>query len=397
MVSATILVLLALLGLYLTIYVLYQAILFAANALIPDPPPFKPVRFRRFNVLIPAHNEERHVSRLLASVASQDYPGDRYRCTVIADNCTDGTVAACSGLDVDVLERHSANRGKGHAIRWALEQIPLDKFDALVIVDGDSVIAEQFLRQLNLQMERGDCVIQCYNAVGNPGQTWFTRLMDVSRTIANEIIHPGKRKLNLSSHLMGNGMCFDVRVLRTIGWSALSVGEDWEYYAQLVRRGVQVGYSKGARVYHEESVNLRQASSQRMRWSSGRFAVLKRYGLALFLHGLRTSDVRCLDAALPLLLPNPSLGINLTLLGLAAGALMLLVGGAPTMAVWFTVLTLAQLAMLIVGVLHTQEKMASAASLVLAPLFLVWKMGIDVMSMFGIGGREWKHTHRRVP
>jgi cellulose synthase/poly-beta-1,6-N-acetylglucosamine synthase-like glycosyltransferase len=257
-------------------------------------------------------------------------------------------------------------------------------------------MAEGFLRQLNLQMDRGDRVIQCYNGVANPGQSWFTRLMDVSRTIANEIIHPGKRKLGLSSHLMGNGMCFDARLLEATGWNALSAGEDWEYYAQLVMGGSYVGYSKGSRVYHQESVNLRQASSQRMRWSSSRFDVLKRYGPALLVQGLRTGSLRCLDAALPLVFPNPSLGINLTLLGLAAALLAVLIGGGSAMAIWFAALAFAQLGMLLVGVLHTRQKVASAAALVLAPLFLAWKMGIDLLSLFGFGSREWKHTHRRA-
>jgi cellulose synthase/poly-beta-1,6-N-acetylglucosamine synthase-like glycosyltransferase len=388
---------LVLLGLYLTAYVAYHVVIFAANAVVPDPTIEKPARTRRFAIVIPAHNEGSHLARLLASIASEDYPSGCFRAVVIADNCTDDTAAVARTYDVDVLERHDpANRGKGHAIRWALQRIGIDKYDAVVVVDGDSAIAPGFLYHLNVLMEKGDQVIQCYNGVANPGQSWFTRLMDVSRTMANEIIHPGKRKLGLSSHLMGNGMCFDTRVLESTGWNALSVGEDWEYYAQLVIAGSYVGYSKGSRVYHQESVTLRQASTQRMRWSSGRFAILKRYGFALVVHGLRTRSLRCVDAAMPLILPNPSLGINLTLLGLTVAALAWLAGGSGEVATWFAVLASAQLGMLMVGVLHTKNKAASAASLVLAPLFLAWKMGIDVLSIFGIGSQEWKHTHRRA-
>jgi cellulose synthase/poly-beta-1,6-N-acetylglucosamine synthase-like glycosyltransferase len=388
---------LVLLGLYLTAYVAYHVVIFAANAVVPDATIEKPARTRRFAIVIPAHNEGSHLARLLASIASEDYPSGCFRAVVIADNCTDDTAAVARTYDVDVLERHDpANRGKGHAIRWALQRIGIDKYDAVVVVDGDSAIAPGFLYHLNVLMEKGDQVIQCYNGVANPGQSWFTRLMDVSRTMANEIIHPGKRKLGLSSHLMGNGMCFDTRVLESTGWNALSVGEDWEYYAQLVIGGSYVGYSKGSRVYHQESVTLRQASTQRMRWSSGRFAILKRYGFALVVHGLRTRSLRCVDAAMPLILPNPSLGINLTLLGLTVAALAWLAGGSGEVATWFAVLASAQLGMLMVGVLHTKNKAASAASLVLAPLFLAWKMGIDVLSIFGIGSQEWKHTHRRA-
>jgi cellulose synthase/poly-beta-1,6-N-acetylglucosamine synthase-like glycosyltransferase len=388
---------LALLAVYLTLYVLYQSLLFAANALIAEPRAYQPARTRRFNVLIPAHNEELHLPRLLASATSQEYPRDHFTVTVIADNCSDGTVAACAGRADVVLERHDpSRRSKGYAIGWALERFNLDDFDAVVIVDGDSRIANDFLWHLNLQMDRGDQVIQCYNGVGNPGRSWFTRVMNVSRTIANEILHPAKRKLGLSSHLMGNGMCFGAAMLKTHKWSAFSVGEDWEYYARLVTNGVPVGYSRHARVYHEESVNLQQASSQRLRWSGGRFQVLRQQGTALLWMGVRNRDLTCLDAALPLAFPNPSLGINLTVLGLLAAGVVAWLGGSLIPALWFGALVGVQTLMFLIGAMYTQQKTASAASLVLAPIFLAWKLGIDILSLMGIGRGEWKHTQRRA-
>jgi len=383
---------------YLSAYVLYQLLLFCANALVRDPSDFEPLTFRRFNVVIPAHNEELYLARLLASLGSQGYPKDRYRVTVVADNCEDGTVAACRAFDVAVLERVDAvQRGKGHAIRYALEQMDLNDFNAVVIVDGDSVVNAGLLHHLNLQMERGDRVIQCYNGVANPQQSWFTRLMDVSRTISNDIVHPGKRKLGLSSHLMGNGMCFDVEIFKAQGgWHAFSVGEDWEYYARLVLSGTAIGYSRLSRVYHQESVNLRQASSQRMRWSSGRLQVLRDYGPSLFIQGIRTGNLRCVDASLPLLLPNPSLGMNLTFLGWCVAGGYSALSGNTTLLIWYSALGLLQVMMFLIGVLHTKHKTANAMSLVLAPMFLVWKMGIDVLSLFGLGRKDWKRTERRL-
>lgn len=382
---------------YLTLHVMYQLLLIAANAWIPDPPAFQPKTFRRFNVIVPAHNEELYLPRLLGSLRSQSYPKARYRVTVVADNCTDHTVDACLGFDVDVLERvDAARRSKGYAIQWALDKLNLDQFEAVAIVDGDSLVNPEFLHQLNLQMERGDRVIQCYNGVANSQATWFTRVMDVSRTIANDIVHPGKRKLGLSSHLMGNGMCFDVRILRSLGWGAFSIGEDWEYYAKLVLSGTLVGYSRLSRVYHQESINLRQASSQRIRWSSGRFQVLRSYGPALLWEGLRTGNVRCIDASLPLVLPNPSLGMNLTVAGVGAAALYWMVTGDRRLVFAFAALGLLQLMEFLIGVLYTEHKVANAMSLVLAPVFLAWKMGIDVLSVCGIGRSEFKRTERRV-
>lgn len=383
-------------GAYLTAYVLYQLVLFAVNALVREPAFVEPRTKRRFNVFVPAHNEELYLPRLLASLAAQAYPHDRYRVTVIADNCTDGTVAGARAFDVDVLERTDhERRGKGHAIGWTLQQIDLNRFDAIVIVDGDSLVSPDLLKQLNFQLERGDQVIQCYNGVANPGQSWFTRLMDVSRTIANEILHPAKRKLGLSSHLMGNGMCFSVDVLRKFGWGAFTVGEDWEYYAKLVIGGVPVGYSRLAHVYHQESVNLKQASSQRLRWSGGRFQVLRMFGPSLLMAGIKSQSLMCLDASLPLVFPNPSLGMNLTVVGLMFAALVWFVTGQTVFVAWMLLLAALQFLMFVVGVFHTKEPLASGLSLFVAPVFLVWKMGIDLLSMAGAGAKEWKPTVRR--
>ena len=389
--------LLWILGAYLTAYVLYQALLFTANAYLPDAPPFLPSSHRRLTVLVPAHNEELYLPRLLETLRVQDYPRDHYRVTVIADNCSDGTSDVCRSFDVDIVERTDpTRRGKGYAIGWTLERIDLDAFDALIIVDGDSIVAPDFLKQVNLQLERGDDVIQCYNGVANPEQSWFTRLMNVSRTIANDILHPAKRKLGLSSHLMGNGMCFATRVVRTSGWNAFTVGEDWEYYARLVLSGAHVGYTRHARVYHQESVNLEQASSQRMRWSGGRFQVLRRYGPALVLHAFRTGSLRCLDASLPLVFPNPSLGINLTFAGFALAAAIGFATGQLGVVWWYAALAISQLLMFLIGVLHTTNKLASALSLFLAPVFLAWKLGIDIASVGGAGIKQWKPTARKA-
>jgi cellulose synthase/poly-beta-1,6-N-acetylglucosamine synthase-like glycosyltransferase len=390
-------ILLSPLAAFLTAYVAYQVLLFAANAVIPDAAVVTPPTRRRFTILVPAHNEELHLPRLLASLEAQRYPKDSYRVTVVVDNCTDGTLDVCKRFDVDARERTTSGRsGKGHAIAWALTRIDLARFDAVVIVDADSLVDAAFLAALNLQMHRGDRVIQCYNGVANPEQSWFTRLMNVSRTISNEILHPGKRKLGLSSHLMGNGMCFDAAIFRSEGWNALSVGEDWEFYARLIVSGIDVGYCRRARVFHQESVDLRQASSQRLRWSGGRFLVLYRHVPSLLRAAIRSRRLKYLDAALPLVFPNPSLGMNLTLVGLVAAAAAWWLAGSTGPFLWFLALAVLQLLMFVIGVLYTEHKAASASSLVVAPIFLAWKMAIDLLSLAGVGRREWKATERRL-
>jgi cellulose synthase/poly-beta-1,6-N-acetylglucosamine synthase-like glycosyltransferase len=218
----------------------------------------------------------------------------------------------------------------------------------------------------------------------------------VSRTIGNEIYFPAKEKLGLSSYLMGNGMCFSSEVLVRHGWDAFSVGEDWEYYAKLIQAGETVAFAKEARVYHQESSSLKQATSQRMRWSSGRFAVAGKYGIGLFFKGLKEINIKKMDASLPLLFPNPSLGVNITAVCLLLSLMLIRTANNHYFFLWFFLLVLAQIAIFMVGIMYTRNKLKNFLSLFAAPLFLMWKIGIDLFSAFGLGRKEWIRTDRKL-
>ena len=386
---------LVLAGIYLSGYVAYWAILLANHFLSPQPSPTPGSLRTRFAIVVPAHNEELLLARLLESARIQDYPRALFDTIVVADNCTDRTAAIAREHGVTVLERiDEAKRGKGYAIQWALESIDLSKYDAVLIVDADCTISAGSLRCLDGSIrEKG--VLQCYNGVGNPDQSWFTRLLDVSRTVSNRIYSPAKQRLGLACELTGTGMCFSTRVLKTHRWDAFTVGEDWEYYAKLIQKGEAVGFEMNARILHQESSSLRQATSQRMRWSSGRFAVAWRYGFPLLVRGVAERSLAKFDAGLSLILPNPSLGMNVTLLCLG-GTLLALPAHRLALASWFLLLALAQFGIFVVGVFYTQNKLSKLLAIFIAPAFLAWKMGIDALSILGVGRKNWTRTERKL-
>lgn len=382
-------------GIYLSCYVAYWCILLTVHFLFPARPPAAGAQNTRFAVVIPAHNEELLLPRLLASIQEQEYPRERLDTFVIADNCTDSTPLTARRPCVTVLERtDQEKRGKGYAIKWALDLIDLAKYDAVLVVDADCFICANALKSLDgaLQEER---VIQCYSGIGNPDESWFTRLLDVSRTINNDIYSRAKRQLGLSTPLIGTGMCFSTAILRTYGWDAFSVGEDSEYYANLIRNGETVGFDWDAKVYHQESSSLKQATSQRMRWSSGRFGVAWRYGFRLLGEGLVERNAIKFDAGLALVLPNPSLGMNITLLCLFA-SLLAPPGIAGILPAWFVLLAVAQFAIFVIGVFYTRHPWSKFLSIFIAPAFLAWKLGIDALSILGIGRRRWIRTERKM-
>ncbi|MGH8542278.1 MAG: glycosyltransferase family 2 protein [Gammaproteobacteria bacterium] len=383
------------LGAFLTIYVAYWLFLLIAHVVLPERVVRRHDPMTKIAIVIPAHNEELLLQKLIESASSQDYPHELFSIIVVADNCTDNTVDVARQNGAIVLERADIeNRGKGYAIKWALETINMDQYNAVFIIDSDSVMSSKVLLHLDGMIQEGKRVIQCYNGIANPDDSWFTRLLDVSRTIGNEIYHPAKQKLGLSSYLMGNGMCFTNDILQKYGWDAFTVGEDWEHYAKLVQNGESVSFARDARVYHRESASLKQATSQRMRWSSGRFAIAWRYGFRLLHTGLRERNIVKLDAALPLVFPNPSLGMNITLVGLAASVALPVYKSVLT--AWFLILCVMQTGTFVLGIFHTRNKLSKFMSLFIAPIFLLWKMGIDALSALGMGRKKWVRTERKL-
>ena len=386
---------LVLLGIYLSCYVAYWLILLVTHFLSPVRPSTAGSLLTRFAIVIPAHNEELFLPRLLASTRNQDYPRELFDTIVVADNCTDSTADIGRHQGTIVLERvDDGKQGKGYAIKCALETIELDKYDAVLIVDADCFISTNTLRSLDGVIQ-GKQVIQCYSGVGNPDDSWFTRLLDVSRTINNDIYSPAKQRLGLSSELTGTGMCFATRILRNYGWDAFTIGEDWEYYAKLIQNGETVGFDWNAKVYHQESSSLKQATSQRMRWSSGRFAVAWGYGFRLLARAVIERNVIKFDAGLTLILPNPSLGMNVTLVCLGVAFLTTAAYGAA-FTLWFFSLALAQLGVFVVGVFYTKNKLSKFLAIFIAPAFLAWKMGIDALAILGVGRKKWIRTERKL-
>ncbi len=388
--------LIASLSAYLAASTGYLLALALAYRMVREPEKRTARKTYTFAVLVPAHDEELLISGLCENLHALDYPQDHYRVFIVADNCTDRTADICRAYPVSLLVRQDRSKtGKGHAVAWALQQMPLDTFDAVFLIDADTLADTHVLTELGMLLDRGEQAIQCCNSIGNRDESWFTRILFVSRTINNLLYHHSKYKLGLSSHLMGTGMCFTTALLKKKGWTAFTIGEDWEYSTYLAEDGVRIAFAKDAVVRHQESRSLNQATSQRLRWSRGRFYVSARFGTRLFWRGLSRRDPILLDASLPLIFPNYSLLANLTCLTLML--CLLLPPGLfklPALVLALGLIT-GQAALFITGVYLAGSWAATLKALLYAPLFLSWKFLIDILSVTGIySGKQWVRTGR---
>ena len=96
-------------------------------------------------VLIPAHNEEASLPKTLVSLERQTFRPSRV--VVVADNCTDDTVAVARRHGADVVETVGNTHKKAGALNQALEGLlpTLGDNDTVMVMDADSQIGDDFL------------------------------------------------------------------------------------------------------------------------------------------------------------------------------------------------------------------------------------------------------------
>jgi cellulose synthase/poly-beta-1,6-N-acetylglucosamine synthase-like glycosyltransferase len=179
-------------------------------------------------------------------------------------------------------------------------------------------------------------------------------------------------------------------VIRQHGWSSRSIGEDLEQSLALIRAGERIHFVGDARVCAEEAVDLRQGYSQRRRWAAGRLGI-GRTALAAVCTGLRRRRLILVDAGAELLMPTYSMTVNLTLLALVLGAFA--GPGLPILALGAMALA-GQLLEAVAALCLMRPSWRFVLSLGFAPVFLVWKLSIDLTTLIGWRPRRWVRTAR---
>jgi len=358
-------------------------------------PPDGPGR-RRFGILVPAHDEELSIGRLLASVGSLTYPRDQFDLYVVADNCTDNTATIARAAGARVLERSDRTlTGKGFALRdlltW-IERTQTRAYDAFVVADADTVMSANFLRRMDGYLEAGHLVVQGYYTVLNPGTSAVAGLRSAALSSLHYVRPKARAALGWSCGLKGNGMCFEASTLQRFGWSWFTLAEDVEFHLALVRAGIAVAFAQDAIVEAEMPSTFAQASSQNARWESGRLALLRTAVGQVLLEGIRSRRPMLIDAALEQLIPPLSVPFGAASL-LLMTALVLNVPAAG----WLASLSLVgMVAHILFGLRVTHASPRIYLSLVLTPAYVIWKIWLYARIVAGRRPKGWVRTGRAV-
>ncbi len=348
---------------------------------------------RRFAILVPAHNEEGVIARLLTSLNRLDYPHDSFDVCVVADNCDDATAIISRGLGAHVYERFTTDgRAKGFALRWLLEQLQQARqaYDAFVIVDADSILAPNFLRCMDARLDRGARAIQAYYSVLNADQSAIAGLRYAALAAVHYLRPLGRSVFGLSCGLKGNGSGFDASILREFSWRWFTLAEDVEFHLALVERGIGVQFAPETWVKADMPVSLRQAASQNSRWERGRLELIRLHVPRLLLSGLRQRSLLQLDAALEQLIPPLSVPFALGALSVPSGLAL----GNPYLAAAALACLVGYAAYLVAALALVRAPWRIYATLAIAPVYITWKVGLYARSMLGARSTAWVRTAR---
>jgi cellulose synthase/poly-beta-1,6-N-acetylglucosamine synthase-like glycosyltransferase len=243
-----------------------------------------------------ARNEERVVMMPVKSALAARYPGGFLDVIVLADNCTDATVATARAAGATVWEKTTPSAGKGDVLAWGIARVrATSSYDAVAVFDADNMMSETWFDRVNDALLGGETVVtgrrQASNARANVIAGWYA----VYWSIMNELSNRVRTNLSLSGKLTGTGFAFLLSALPPEGWKTRTLVEDVEFSVQHNLRGHRVAYLPDALYSDEQPVTVRGMWRQLRRWATGGWQVVFLYSLPWLVALARRPSCRLFD------------------------------------------------------------------------------------------------------
>ncbi|HTR81295.1 MAG TPA: glycosyltransferase family 2 protein [Bacteroidota bacterium] len=390
-----------LLEIYLGFIVSYLAFLSILALLPTKRSVVVPQRLRKFAIIIPAHNEALSIEKTINSILEAEYPRSLFDVIVVADNCSDETGSIAERASAIVYGRTDGTRkGKGYALQWGFNNALRSsaQYDAFIVVDADSVLSRNALWTLNGYLDQGHQSIQIADIVAPNIGAWTSEVSRVALTLFNVVRPLGRKMIECSAGLRGNGMCFSRATLERIPWQAHSLTEDLEYGLILLLKGVPTIFCPETSVVATMPAVPKNAESQRTRWEAGRVPVLRKYVPLLFKAILYRPSWQLADALIDLLTPAFVNIVGLILAVLVVKLLLLSAGVPDAMAYfnfWCLLLTLCGI-YVFGGLIAADADVFLFKATLYLPRYIFWKINLYAKLLLKGVTKDWIRTTREV-
>ena len=226
----------------------------------------------RVSVIVPVHNAERALPRLMASLRRQDYPGDLIEIILVDNNSADNSAKVMRqyrddiGLSFDKWQSSYAARNKG--IKHATG-------DVLAFIDADCWAGPRWISAGvgKLCSENLDRVAGRVEFVCSARPNIYEIFDSVSNFRQDDFVHrgwSGAGNLFVPRGLVAAIGPFDDRMIS---------GGDCEFGLRATRAGKSLGYAPDAVIYHHARKSLNALVKKWIRTEYGAAQAWRRHGL----------------------------------------------------------------------------------------------------------------------
>jgi cellulose synthase/poly-beta-1,6-N-acetylglucosamine synthase-like glycosyltransferase len=242
-------------------------------------------------VLIPAHNEEASLPHTIASLVSQSHPPERI--VVVADNCSDSTVAVARRTGVEVIESVGNTHKKAGALNQVLRQVLPGQSDndAVMIMDADTCLDDGFL-EAAVERLTADRALMAIGGLfyGEEGagllglfqRNEYSRYSrDIRRRRGRVFVLTGTASLFRPAALRAVARCRGTSIPGAPGdvYDTAALTEDNELTIALKSLGALMISPGQCTVVTEVMPTWRALWNQRLRWQRGALENLAAYGM----------------------------------------------------------------------------------------------------------------------
>jgi len=258
------------------------------------------------SILIPAHNEERVIGRILQGMTKLTYPKDKMQVIVIDDASTDNTGEIAEGYAtshnyIEVIHRNQSEGGKGKAsaLNAGLKQ---SEGEIVFCFDADYYPQRAIIEKLGTEFTDPKVgAVQGRVTVLNEPQNVVTRLVALERIGGYRVDQQARDGLGLISQFGGTVGGFRRDLLQSLnGWDEFILAEDTDLTFRVYLAGYKIRYVNDAECYEEAVENWWGYWKQRYRWAKGHMQCAFKHSLKV----LKSSNLRPREKLDGLLLLN---------------------------------------------------------------------------------------------
>lgn len=335
-------------------------------------------------ILIPAHDEAAGIAATLAGLRAAAPAGARL--IVIADNCADDTARIARETGAEVIERDDpARRGKGFALAHARDRLAADPPEVVVVIDADCSVGDDGLARLAAAAQASGRPVQAaYLLRPRPDLGAIVGLSGFAVLLRNLVRQRGLARLGAPALLTGSGMAFRWDAFAAAPLATGALVEDLAIGVALARSGHTPAFLPDVAIWSDPA---RRAATrvQRTRWEQGFLRTAATQALPL----LASGHWPLVWLGLHLLVPPLAL---LVLIDGAALALLVLLGNPLPLGLMLGLLSATAL-LLGLSWRRFGRAQISGMRLLLAPLYIVWKLPIYLGALLR-PERRWIRTDR---